>query len=180
MAAHYSFVPAPPETLPKDGWQFAAQTLTLLKSAYHDKHASTDRFNERLELAEQYRIFDRLPTPEQPYGSLDAMLQAEIGASKDEAVATKLREKAGNPHNSNSSQRIIKGGANSQYRRARLERDRPDILEAFNRGEYRSLRQAAIAGGIEKERSNLEKAQKAFEKLTKDERETFLIWVSEQ
>jgi len=149
MATQFNFVPAPPDTLPKDGWQFAAQTLMLLKSAYEAAHVTTERFTERLEMAEQYRIFDRLPTPEQPYGSLDAMLQAEIGASKDEAIKKKL-EGHGGARKSGEHQPEdlrLKYGSN-EYWTARLERDRPDILEAFNRGEYRNLHQATIETGF--------------------------------
>lgn len=36
------------------------------------------------------------------------------------------------------------------YFLGRLERDRPDLLEAYRRGEYRSIRQAAIAAGYVK------------------------------
>lgn len=198
MAAQYSFVPAPPETLPKDGWQFAAQTLTLLKSAYHDKHASTERFNERLDLAEQYRIFDRLPTPDQPYGSLDAMLQAEIGASKDEAIENKIRRIAeaakpqltlaetmiGNQNatkkpNSLMNHQAVSKPTQAERFTARIARDRPDILEDMKAGKYRSVRAAAIDAGIVKVPTSLEVAKKVFLKLSKDERETFLIWVSE-
>lgn len=40
------------------------------------------------------------------------------------------------------------GGTSADYLTARIARDRPDILAALRRGEYKSVRQAAIAAGI--------------------------------
>jgi hypothetical protein len=71
-------------------------------------------------------------------------------------------------------------GNNSSYLASRIARDRPDILEEMKAGKYRSVRAAAIDAGIITVPSNLQNAQKAFSKLSKDEREAFLIWVSEQ
>jgi len=37
------------------------------------------------------------------------------------------------------------GGNSATYLAARIKRDHPDIAEAVERGEYRSIRQAALA-----------------------------------
>jgi len=42
-------------------------------------------------------------------------------------------------------------GTDPTYLTARIARDRPDILDGMKRGEYRSVRQAAIAAGIAKD-----------------------------
>jgi len=71
-------------------------------------------------------------------------------------------------------------GTSRAYLAARIARDRPDILEEMKAGKYRSVRAAAIDAGIITVPTNLQNAQRAFLKLSKDEREAFLIWVSEQ
>lgn len=42
------------------------------------------------------------------------------------------------------------GSNNAEYLTARIVRDRPDILERMKRGEFRSIRAAAIEAGIVK------------------------------
>lgn len=46
------------------------------------------------------------------------------------------------------SDRTLKRGDNAAYLKARLQRDRPEIAEALERGEFRSARAAAIEAGI--------------------------------
>lgn len=59
--------------------------------------------------------------------------------------------------------------SNPSYILARLERDRPDILNEFHQGVHKSARAAGIAAGIIKVPSNYEQAIKAIDKLTPDE-----------
>ena len=61
------------------------------------------------------------------------------------------------------------GGTERSYILARLERDRPDILNEFHQGVHKSARAAGIAAGIIKVPSNYEQAIKAIGKLTPDE-----------
>jgi len=63
--------------------EYAWQTTAYLKTLYGFKEASLDRWIAALEEAEQHHIYDLIP-PEKPYGSMDALLVAEIG----ETVAT--------------------------------------------------------------------------------------------
>ena len=63
----------------------------------------------------------------------------------------------------------FKRGEGKDYILARLERDRPDILEEFHQGVHKSARAAGIAAGIIKIPSNYEQAIKAIGKLTPDE-----------
>jgi hypothetical protein len=69
-------------------------------------------------------------------------------------------------------------GNDASYLLRRLKRDCPEVLGALLRGEYPSVRQAAIAAGIVKEPSPLDKARRAFEKLNPVERAQFLATVT--
>jgi hypothetical protein len=42
--------------------------------------------------AERDRIYERVP-PEKPYGSLDALLKAELGVTREESVAKKRNKR---------------------------------------------------------------------------------------
>jgi hypothetical protein len=42
---------------------------------------------------------------------------------------------------------VIRGSTNATYLAARLKRDNPEIAAAVSRGEFKSMRQAAIAAG---------------------------------
>ena len=101
----------------------------------------------------------------------------------DEAVGFEVAVKGGRRLGSHGGDRRSEGvkeqGANStlktrgstqaDYILARLERDRPDILNEFHQGVHKSARAAGIAAGIIKVPSNYEQAIKAIGKLTPDE-----------
>jgi len=181
-----------------DSWEFAVITMRLLKNEYDYASHSKEDFDRRLEEIKEYRIYDRLPDPEAPYGSIDALLNAELGATEREAREIKTiqqrtqdtgktikpiresrrptKEEQGNGKVYNIN---LIGGTRAKYLAARIARDRPDILEEMKAGKYRSVRAAAIDAGIIKVPTNIQNAQKAYLKLSKDERETFLIWVCE-
>ncbi len=59
----------------------------------------------------------------------------------------------------------IKWGETSEYLIARLKRDAPAVAEGLARGEYRSVRQAAIAAGIVKVPTALQQAKRWVNKL---------------
>ena len=65
------------------------------------------------------------------------------------------------------------GGNSADYLAARIKRDRPDIAEAVERGEYRSIRQAAIAAGIVKQNTPLDTLRRAWRKASEEERAQF-------
>jgi len=56
---------------------------------------------------------------------------------------------------------------------------RPDIHERMKRGEYKSVRAAALEAGIVKELTPLEKAQKLWLKMSDEERTLFQQWLIE-
>lgn len=68
-------------------------------------------------------------------------------------------------------------GTNPDYLTARLARDHKDIHEKLKAGEYKSVRAAAIDAGIVRELTPLEKAQKAWMKMTPEEQAIFKDWI---
>jgi hypothetical protein len=67
----------------------------------------------------------------------------------------------------------LKRGNEASYLAARLKRDFPDIAAAVERGEYPSMRKAALAAGIVKPPDPLRQAQRLWEKMLPEERDAF-------
>jgi hypothetical protein len=81
--------------------------------------------------------------PEKPYGSLEALLKAEIGVDVQESIKiVKLRRRGRPTHQENNKPDDIrfKFGTGVDYLTARIARDRPDILERMKAGEFSSAR----------------------------------------
>lgn len=72
--------------------EFAWQTVALLKVYYQSKEVSEQRWRNVLAEAEQHRIYEKVPEGK-PYGSLDAMLLAEIGRTAEQSI----KDMANNP-----------------------------------------------------------------------------------
>ncbi len=159
--------------------------------ALHDwdgKLTSEERWVARLRKLEAHEAWTKVP-PEKPYGSLEALLKAEIGVDVQESVAIvktrAMAAKALTKHgelgwgrsrvdNVNSTQ----GGNSVDYFTARIARDRPDILERMKAGEFSSVRQAAKEAGIVNERLSVPKdptraAQYLKRRFTKTEFDAF-------
>lgn len=64
----------------------------------------------------------------------------------------------------------IERGTSASYLARRLMRDAPEIFRRLEAGEFPSVRQAAIAAGIVKVPTPLEKARRAVAKLSDEER----------
>ncbi len=167
--------------------EYAWQTIALMRTYFQSKEVSEKRWEGILEEAERDRIYERVP-PEKPYGSLDALLKAELGVDKKESIEAKKLGKHGTNQHTNKGQEIGVangisniGSNNSEYLSARIARDRPDILNRMKAGEFPSVRQAAIAAGIVKQRSWFEQAQWIVaNRLTPKEQEAFQIWMNER
>lgn len=71
-------------------------------------------------------------------------------------------------------------GTNPEYLTARIARDRPDIHERMKAGEYKSVRAAAKDAGIVREATPLEKATKAYLKLSESEKQKFYNWITKE
>ena len=61
-------------------------------------------------------------------------------------------------------------GTSPTYLAARLKRDHPEIAAAVERGEYRSMRQAAIVAGIIKSLTPYQQILRLLPKLSPEER----------
>ena len=72
------------------------------------------------------------------------------------------------------SNRTLKRGETAEYLAARIKRDRPDIATAVERGEFSSMRSAAIAAGIIRKKTPLENLQAAWKKTNEEDRMAFL------
>ena len=71
----------------------------------------------------------------------------------------------------------LKGRRDNEYLTSRLKRDAPEIATRLERGEFKSVRAAAIEAGIVIVPSVLEQAKRAFLKLSDLDRNEFLSWV---
>jgi len=122
------------------------------------RHRDVDeQFIETLNDLKRIRAWERIP-PEQPYGSLDAMSRAELGvpvAMIERSVTAFLSKNGGDRRsdkfqfdNCQTETPSALGGNSVVYLRALLVRDNKPIADALARGEFRSVRQAAIAAGI--------------------------------
>lgn len=72
------------------------------------------------------------------------------------------------------SKEVESGGNGSSYLLRRLARLRGDWIERYEAGEFTSVRQAAIAAGIVKVPSVLEKLRKLWAKASEADRRTFM------
>lgn len=141
------------------------QTIELLKNRYRDVDERWHDVEDALSELEQVRAWDVVP-PHSPYGSLDQMLRAELGIGADQVRSRVVDAKTaaerakpladhgelGRGRTRDSGRNSIKGGENADYLTARIARDHKPILEGMKRGEYTSVRQAAKAAGILKDR----------------------------
>jgi hypothetical protein len=117
--------------------EFAWQTLALMKSFYESKKVSEDRWLRLVSEADQYRIYDRIPE-DKPYGSLDAMLKAEIGKTEEQARLEVVKQAKnaeppapnGRPRKGMNVTPLSKRG-NDRFV-ARIARDHPDILKRMS------------------------------------------------
>jgi hypothetical protein len=101
----------------------------------------------------------------------------------------KLRDLGDNQHTLGCSDTntLKTRGDNKPYILARLARDHPDILAAYERGEYRSARQAGIAAGFVKDVKRIQVlpdpekiAAKLKERLTPDQIAKLITLLLEQ
>ena len=84
-----------------------------------------------------------------------------------------------NSRNKGSDTTSVDVGRGADYLAARIKRDRPDIAQRVEAGEYKSIRAAAIDAGIVKPACPVKAAQRAFSKMTTDQQADFLIWCHE-
>jgi hypothetical protein len=74
-----------------------------------------------------------------------------------------------------SSSAEPKGGNSTEYLAARIKRDAPEVAEALGRGEYSSVRQAAIAAGVVKPKTPLQKIESLGWKLSREDLQAAIV-----
>ena len=129
--------------------------------------------------------------------SWDDFCQREIGITADQAekvlaappdatVGAALGKHGTNQHTKKDkgeditlSSPLAQQGNSREYLIARLDRDHPEVAAQVHAGTL-SARAGAIRAGIIRELSPLEKAQAAFRRLTKEDRDAFDLWRHQQ
>jgi hypothetical protein len=152
---------------------FAWQTVAFLKRLYQGVTTSEKRWRDVLAEADHYRIYERVP-PEKPYGSLDALLRAEVGADAEESVrvvrnraqqteaaqkmaadpdVTPLAEhgEIGRGRNRGSTT-TSNGTRGAEYWIRRLKKDAPEHAKLLAQRKYASAHEAAKAAGLMEDR----------------------------
>lgn len=150
--------------------QWCWQTVERLKLLWSQMNDDERQVAAVLQEIEQYRAWEKVP-PERPYGSLSALLEAEIGKPEAEVrnhveeIRVLRKREIGVPNgkpgpgrgkktNVNNT-RFTVGSGNAEYLTARLARDHPAILDRMKAGEFKSVRQAALQAGIIKPRISI-------------------------
>lgn len=107
-------------------------------------------------------------------------LLAEHGISAATAVVKDARVvgRQGRPKGKGDKITFRKRGTSAEYLAGLLKRDHPDIAAAVERGEYRSIRAAAIAAGIVKVKSPLDHLLHWWARCGEQERALFLSKVT--
>lgn len=155
---------APASSLPKDQWR----DLAIVRELWAKSQLPFD-----CRLLKQVAADAPLMAPELGYDSVESFLKQELQLDPDlvnrvvgwleqeqptEAVSLEEVEAAIGKHGGDrrSPQATqdqadiisLKHGTQAAYLQARLRRDAPDIADALERGEHRSVRAAAIEAGI--------------------------------
>jgi hypothetical protein len=160
--------------------------------------AKLKEFQDYLRLMEQHQGYKCLDDPfGHPFVSLKAFCTAEVpfGLGYDPAIIELLLEEtllillgerlaeiedvhglgtnqftSGGCYHSNTQR-----GNNTSYWLGRIKRDHPAILEAWERGEFSSVRAAAKAAGFVKDEPPLTALHRAWRKLPERDRLDFLL-----
>jgi len=120
----------------------------------------------RAELAKEHVDFDK-------QAKLDGL---KMHGERDGLAAYGANQHAVGVDNVNS----LQGGNAASYLAARLRRSAPEIADRLARGEFRSVRAAAIAAGIITPLAPLQQIQKLWAKLDADGRKEHLEWTLKQ
>jgi hypothetical protein len=167
----------PRALLPKGSPEWCYRTIDRLRYALEEIHVTESHYDKVIDELVEYRAWEKIPTPESPYGSLDELLKAELGLSKDEAKRKKVVQQAainttgevlprGNPTGTNqhgtkkeignfpvSTQpvRASQNGVTNRTQRKldRLARDFPSLHEEVKSGQS-SVHGAYIQAGLAK------------------------------
>ncbi len=153
--------------------EYAYQMTHRLKTLYQLKEASIDDWDKVVLEADSHRIYERVPPG---YPSLDALLEAEIGAnvaqSREHVLSRRGRPTKAEQEDKPCNTSIRYGTA--EHWIARLKGDqRLDLLARIEAGEL-SPHAAALEAGYRKVPSQLDKLNQAWDGATGEDRKAFL------
>ncbi len=145
--------------------EWALAVRSELQAFLHDTEASAESLGGWMKLMEQHQGYRHLYDEQgQPYGSFELFclapkpfglgyerraidrIIAERKDARGRASTAKPLEHPGRP--GKGSITIFSGDRGANYLTRRIARDRPDILERMQAGEFRSVRAAALEAGI--------------------------------
>jgi hypothetical protein len=136
-----------PRTLKETGSpEWCWQTVAYLKESLRHVDEQWRQAEQVLDDLKGARAWEKIP-PDQPYGSLDALMKAEVGVPA-RSVAARIRDArerygsiqtptapVGRPHNDSATIIMPERGATTDNLVARLKRDDPGLAERVIRGE---------------------------------------------
>ena len=102
--------------------------------------------------------------------------QVEVG---HKGFKTKEQESSGNG-NDNYNVNNVGAGNSASYLASRIARDAPEVLEQMKQGAFRSVRAAAKAAGIIRDKTRLEKTQALVRRMDEQELYAFESWFDEE
>ena len=172
----------PRNAKPAGSVEWCWQTIDLLKIRWQRKDFTEKQFEETLTELRQQEVWQVVP-PEQPYGSLDALLKAEIGCTQAEAKRQLVAEKThqgertdfDNVSKLSQPARAKHNGIGivSQRRLDHLAASEPALLAAVQAGTLSISRAYQLAKGIQPE-TPLTTLHRVWRKVSPDDRLRFL------
>ena len=164
--------------------EWAKSTADYAKDVWESRERTEERWQRIVDELEAGRAWVPLGYP-----SLDALLVALIGVTTKQSVElataaarqqgpmptlAEAGAKGGRGHKASAIGTGFKRGSNdAKYLARRLLRDAPDIFAALERGEYVSVRAAAKAAGLVKDKTPLEQLHHWWGKASAREQEQF-------
>ena len=143
--------------------QWCWQTISYLQTIWQSLSLDYDRYMQAWEEAEEHKVWEKVPY-DNPFGTKEEMLsQLELGDDKHaqrrmnvQPIARRIRLKFsyGGDRRSegfqdyNCNVEAPRQGNSREYLLSRLYHKHYDIFQRWERGEFRSVRAAAIAAGI--------------------------------
>jgi hypothetical protein len=144
--------------------------VSALRRLVESEKADRARIEKELALVREYRHWEVLG-----YESEKALLKMELGAElyrKVQQLAEEAQPPADTGRPPKGIQRIPlpKGGNSVKRLSARIAKKRPDILERMKKGEFKSVRAAAIEAGIVRPVSVINQFRRLWSQATAEER----------
>ena len=113
------------------------QTISALQHMWKNLNLNFEQYMSIWAEAEEHRVWEKVPY-EKPFGTKENMVK-ELELGDDAAARTRVAVQA-MPGSGTKTK--------SDYLTARIARDRPDVLQRMQRGEFTSVARAAREAGI--------------------------------